>query len=239
MTIKREKLKDHPQHLSWFFYGPSKSGKTTFSSKFPKPLFLVTEPGPFGGLESIRDLNPEFIKISSWSDAVQVLKMFKKKDPDVETIVCSSLTYLSKICMEDILSTVGRERPLIQDWGTNADRVRGWVIKMCELPYTIIFEANDRVLTIEQEDGTSFNYIDPDLPGRMSRDMPAIIDEVFYFYRERYRNKEAKRFEQRAVILTCPDKQKGVNIAGDRTGRLDPLEIADYNMVMKKIRGRE
>jgi len=221
---------------SFLLYGPSKGGKTTFSSCFPKPLFLTTEPGPYGGLLSIRYKNPRFIKINSLADAHDALKQFKTKDPSVETLVCSSLTYLSRIIAHEVAEQYGREYPVPTDYGLIGDKVRNFVIKMCELPYTSIFECNDHIITFATELSAK-GQIEPDLPGRMARDMPAIIDEIFYMYRERVRNKEEKTWEQKVYILTCPDPAKNIAIAGDRSLALETQELADYEQIAAKLKG--
>lgn len=223
-----------PEHWSYLLYGPSKNGKTTFSAQWPKPLFIATEPGSIGGLASIRKLNHPYVKIDNWSEVTPLITKLKRKDPNIETVVWSSLTYLSRLCMVDILKDSNREVPVIHDWMLNADKTRNVVVRACELPYTQIFECNDHIVTIKGP-SRELNQIDPDLPGRLARDMPAIIDEVFYIFRERYRDKEAKEFKQRVMLLTVPDPARGVVIAGDRSTNLDMLEEADYEKLIKKI----
>jgi len=106
---------------------------------------------------------------------------------------------------------------------------------MCELPYTVIFECNDHIVTIKDDDGNEFNQIDPDLPGRLARDVPAIIDEVFYMYRTRVRDKQKAEWVQKAYCLTVPDARKDVAMAGDRSTNLNQIEEANYESIIKRI----
>lgn len=234
--MEYQNLSDEPEpKWSFLLYGPSKSYKTIFSSQFPQVLHILTEPGRMGGLSSVRHSKRPFLKITKWSQAIELLTKLRSKDPNVDTLHVSSLTYLSHICLREIYESYNRERALIQDYGLNHDRVINWVLRMCELPYTLIFECNDRIVTIKDEDGNEFNQIDPDLPGRLARDIPAVIDEVFYMYRKRVRDKEKKEWVQKAIILTVPDARRGVAIAGDRSLNLDQEEEADYESIIKKI----
>jgi len=225
------------EEIKWSFllYGPSKSGKTLFSSTFPKPLHIVTEPGPIGGLTTIRKTGRPFIKITKWSEAIALLSKLKNKDPDIDTIHVSSLTYLGHMCVTEIADGYNRERPLIQDYGLAHDRLLNWMLRLCELPYTPVFECNDHIVKIKDPDGNEFTQIDPDLIGRLARDMPAVIDEVFYMYRVRERDKKAQMWVQKAYVLTVPDPTKGVAIAGDRSTNLDMIEEANYETIINKI----
>lgn len=235
MTVQKQTFDPNEQiRWSYLLYGPSKGGKTTFSAQFPKVLFITAEPGPMGGLASIRKFGHPYIKLHSWDEAFALLPKLKPKDPDVDTLHIS-LTFLSKLCLADVLKDKNRDQAQIQDYGVVGDRIRNFVISVTELPYTPIFECNDHIVVIKTPDGDKYNQIDPDLYGRSARDMPAIIDEVFYVYRERRFDPKKKEFEQGAFFLTCPDPAKGVVIAGDRSTNLDMLEKADYSQIIKKI----
>lgn len=104
-------------------YGPEGIGKTTFASKFPKPLFIDTE-GSTKHLNVARLPNP-----SSWQMLIQEINHVKNNPDICSTLVIDTADWAEQLCLESIIATNGNKRiKSIEDFGYG----KGYVLLMEE-----------------------------------------------------------------------------------------------------------
>lgn len=104
--------------LHTFVYGPIGTGKTTFASTFPNPVFLSA--GNEGGDTTLRFCAPNsIIPISSTADmkeAITYIKNVGKSKHNWRTIVLDSITYYSDLFIQET-TQMGTKAMRTQDWG--------------------------------------------------------------------------------------------------------------------------
>jgi hypothetical protein len=86
-------------------YGPEGIGKTTFASKFPKPLFIDVE-GSTAQLDVARTAKP-----SSWAMLKQVLDEFRRDHMGFETIVIDTADWAERLCVESVCAKGDQKGP--------------------------------------------------------------------------------------------------------------------------------
>ena len=106
MKIISGKIKK-PQKV--VIYGPEGSGKSTFASHFPSPLFVDTE----GGSNHL-DID-RFPRPMSWSELGTDLKEFKANPGNFKTIVIDTADWAETLCMKDICAR--NQKKSIEDFG--------------------------------------------------------------------------------------------------------------------------
>lgn len=89
-------------------YGPEGIGKSTFASKFPRPLFLDTE-----GSTARMDV-PRAPKATSWTMLKQQIDEVKR-DKLCETLIIDTIDWAEQMCVEHILAKY--QKSGIEDFG--------------------------------------------------------------------------------------------------------------------------
>lgn len=89
-------------------YGPEGIGKSTFASKFPKPVFIDTE-GSTKKLDVSR-----FDRPTSWTMLIEQVK-YMKNCKDFNTLVIDTADWAEKLCINHICSTY--QKTGIEDFG--------------------------------------------------------------------------------------------------------------------------
>lgn len=84
------------------FYGSPKIGKSTFSSMFPKPIFLWTERGAAGlKVPKLPKEGPS----SSWLELLKCIGDLLECEHDRETVVLDTLDVAVSLCTKHVLAT--------------------------------------------------------------------------------------------------------------------------------------
>ena len=91
-------------------YGPEGVGKSTLAANFPAPLFIDTE-GSTGNL----DVNSFEDKPTSWSMLLNYIEYVKNNPQVCETLVIDTMDWAERLCVEDVVSTHGKEA--IEEFG--------------------------------------------------------------------------------------------------------------------------
>lgn len=173
--------------FTFMTYGDTRSGKTTFSGTFPRPLVLadITEKG----YEALRDENwnnevtPRFEEgiapivwgIEKESDLAEAIPKIEPmvKAGLVKTIVVSSISFYSDLVFNSILMRQEKTdtRKAYGDLGTHLRNVR---IKIHGLGVNVVWEA----LTKHPETDDPIGR--PMIPGQQADKFAAGVDFIFY-----------------------------------------------------------
>ena len=204
--------------ISALFYGVSGVGKSRLLASFPNILIIVTEEG----MKSTVDLAVDTISPSSWEEILQIIQTLKThvKGTQVEfngklydSIGIDSLTALHTLILKSVLRMNKREMAQLQDWGLAGDRVETVIQAIMSLPVHFGTTALEQ---IDKDEIIGKIYAAPMIPGKLSRKIPALFDEVFQLRLEQKIDGKSER-----VILTQPDS---IYMARDRSGKLAKFE---------------
>ncbi len=218
-------------------YGKSGIGKTVACATAPDPMLILdTE----GGVMSIAEKKKPFIRVKTWDQFRSIISKLTGgtlKDRDgnpfqPKTVVIDSISELQKLNMEWVLETSGREgkQPRIDDWGTNISMIRSAVRHLRDMNVNIILTALDKVEKDEETGEMSYKVA---LQGKISDEIPAFMDFVFYLNAKQRKDAEGNE-ETVRFFVTKADMRY---IAKDRSDKLDRFEKPDFSAMAEKIEG--
>lgn len=163
-------------------YGQAKSGKTSMSAMWPKPLLVAFEKG-YNGLVGVRPVD-----ITSWADFKQVCRQLKK--PEVkevyETVVIDTVAIAYSLCEKYILNREGVQA--IGDigygkgWGMLKDEFETTFRELTQLGYALVFIAHSKTKKTEytDEEGNELDALAPDLPNAAYQIVNRMVDVIGY-----------------------------------------------------------
>lgn len=188
-----------PEYTSWFFYGGTRSGKTTAASTFPRPLFIqpkledsqITLQGmahvDYIFTWGIERTNEILIELEARSAKAQAL-WAKNTDEAIaegdalfpwQTIVVESLTHYCDHLVEEL--TRGSMLDMDQQkWGKLSSHLRNIHARLRSLPVHIVYVALDKRIHNKKGDlvGADFAF-----PGQQSERLPSACGSVVHFER--------------------------------------------------------
>ena len=205
------------KHVKMLLYGASGVGKTVFGSTAPDVLFLDAE----AGMLSVREKNLDRIKVIDFADVYKAFDFLKLGEHKYKTVVIDSLTEIQRKSMDSILKKTNRDKPQIQDWGSNIEQIRKMVRYFRDLPMNVIVIGLDQ--QIEQDDMTGTTKRAPALQGRsLPQEVMGYYDIVGYmFAQERVKQDNSGEKEIVRAIRVQPSQNV---YAKDRSGKL-PIYI--------------
>jgi len=219
--------------------GDSGTGKSLFASSFPTPGFVFD----FGNeIISYRgkDFDYESYDVSAvgWSkfekDFVNVKKLVE--EGKYKTVVVDNLSAMTDLCMEKALQLDPKRSatggPL---WNVHFQLVKnlmeGRLRQMLNLKCNLVFIAH--LDTIHDEQGAVIG-VEPSLTGKLSADVPAYFDEVYYHTTRKEGGKTLW------VVQTVPiGRNHGRSRSSGRERLLPDTVENDYNEIMAYLTGKK
>lgn len=171
MQIKKFKPQDHK--IKAVIYWPSGSGKTTFGSTAPKPVFASSE----NWLLSIAEKSPDYVEIKSLKDLKDFLKDLQKEDHWFQSVVIDSITDINEIIKTEIETRTWRQMQL-QDWGKVAKEIKSILRGFKALPMHTIFIAQEQNVKDEEK----IAKIVPSLNWKAASEIAYYMDIVAYTF---------------------------------------------------------
>ncbi len=164
-------------------YGKTGTGKTTFGSTFPKPLFLDLD----RGMLATRDMECRYIELPRpqdartgntlyvqwWKDIMEATK-FAISDEDSESIIVDSMTWIGEASIGSI--TMGR-KPGFDDWTAHYNKLRDFTFLLKECNKNVLFICHDQV---EKDELTGKVWMLPMIQGQMRGKFGDLFDEFYY-----------------------------------------------------------
>ena len=134
-------------HVSAFFYGKLRTGKTQICASFPKPLFLF--PRNENSDTTVRGLPVTFRKIGSMEEMRQAVEFLQARAQDgtirdwCETVCAESLTHYAEIVSLEL--TNGGRDSMDGRWGKFNQHFTWLRDALFSLPVHRVFTAIDRI----------------------------------------------------------------------------------------------
>lgn len=176
-------------NVTMIIYGDSGVGKTRLCGS----VMDVPEMMPAivldieGGMLSLKHKYPglRVVRIDNFKKLQRAYDgLFEGKHP-WKTVIIDSITETQKFGMYDIMERAVKkdsdrdpDLPGIGEWGKSAEQMRRLIRAFRDLPMNTIFTA------LRQDTKNKFQHTttQPDLPGKLAGQVPALVDEVLYMY---------------------------------------------------------
>lgn len=236
-------------NINMLIFGPYGIGKTLLAGsadevpEMRKVLHIDIEGGTF----TLRHTFPnvDTVRVTDWEELSKVYAELRAGvHKQYRTIIIDSLTEAQAFNMDKILivelqeqidsgEEIKRDEDIanMRQWQKNQSQIKKFIRMYRDLPVSTIFTALDK----DDKDKTTGKVRTlPDLPGKLARQVPAMVDEVFYYFPYKA-EKDGEPVELR-VIQTVATARIA---AKDRSGKMPKLMSGPtmkkiYNTIMDK-----
>jgi len=206
-------------------YGRNKVGKTVFScSSSLKTLIIDCNEK---GYASVRKRpNVEVYEVTRWEDLDPIYWFLRGGKHDYQVIVIDTITMLMSIGIKWVLKDdfdrdMSRD-PLTPDrrvYLKNGEIMKDAIIKFRNLPYHIIFNAQEKTTTDEDEEGNTLIETHPELSPAPRSVLLSATNIVGRIYVSEVEIKGKKVMERRILLGSRPKY-----VSGNRFEELRPIE---------------
>lgn len=166
-------------------YGEKKIGKTSFLSKFPKPHFLMFEPG-YKGLRIHYKLMGEVQTIEAWSNFKEYVEMLCDVDNhSFRTVPIDTVDLCYKACLTYMCKREGMEHP--QDlpygkgWALVSNEFQGEINKLIQSGLGVVFVSHATEKEFKGRTGGKYDKIIPTMPGQANDFISGLADAIIYY----------------------------------------------------------
>ena len=207
--------------IKMLVHGQAGIGKTCLCASLPNPIILSVE----SGLLSLSGMDIAAIEIKNIDDLSEAYDWIAGSDEarKYESVCLDSISEIAEVVLSD---EKGKEKDPRKAYGNLQDIMMDLMRSFRDLPgRNVYFSAKQE--RIQDENGRLL--FGPSMPGqKLGQQMPYLFDEVFCYQMVKDENGVPMR-----MLLTQPD---GINVAKDRSGKLDLWEQPDLGAIINKIR---
>ena len=225
MEIK--KLVEYPDAKAVLIHGQSGSGKTTLAATAPGPILFVDVEGGLTGLSRTDGI--EFAVVRNIQDVRQVYtELVAMKEMKYKTIIIDSMTMIGQWVIDEVKQ--GKEKQLsMGEWGTVVERINALVKAFRDFPLKKDVNLIMTSLTKEEQDEDQI-YKRPDIVGKASSSISALVDAVLYTFTQ------SKDGKIQYKVLT---KDTGKVAAKVRSSALGLVVDADLTNIINILNQKE
>jgi len=206
-------------------YGRNKQGKTVFSCASDLKTLLID--CNERGYDSVRDRkNVVVYELQRWEDLDPIYWYLRSGNHDFEVVVIDTITMLANICMKWVLKE-NAERDMTADvltpdrrsWGKLGEALKETIIRFRNLPMHVIFTAQEKATTSEDDDGGTIQEVHPELSPSPRSTLLSSVGIIGRIYVKEV-EKDEKVTHERRMLLGAHSKF----VAGNRYKELRYVE---------------
>ena len=159
-------------------YGESGSGKTTWASTWPNPVFVVPTIG-LGELQSLSDQDFPVITFESFKEMQEQLnllgKAVLKDDLLCDTLVIDNLTTIQFMLQSDLKETSGKQKLEWDEWGKYTNILNEMLYTMHKAPPNIIWIAQSDVERISEDQALGDIFMSGKSAKKLYKNLPSLL----------------------------------------------------------------
>lgn len=232
--------------INVLIYGESSVGKTTLAGgadavpEMRKVLFVDIEKGDLALRKT--PYRPDVVRISNWTQLMNLhaalLADVGNPDARYKTVVIDSLNEANDLCIKEIMASEPEGEfttPEWKHWNQNQVRMLRMLRLFRDLPMNVIFTSLVKQQVNEKSGATKLL---PDLPGKLAGKVPAIFDNVLYYYMKEFiedKGGEKKKVNKRLLMTTMTPTIIAKNRGSDNLPQIIQVPPTSEAVTMKLI----
>lgn len=233
---------DEDEKLSIVVYAKNKVGKTRFACD-SKLKTLVIDFNERGTITVRKFKNVSVYRVNNWQDVDPIYWLLRSGEHDFEVIVLDTVTSAAAVCMRWVLKDDADrdfnrdpKTPDQRSWGKMGEHIGDMIVKFRNLPYHIVFTAQEKETLTEEEDGTSTSLVHPELSPRPRSVLLSAVSIIGRLYVAETVDEEGNKVYERRMLIGPHEKY----ISGGRFEELKRIERKPtMGKFLKKIFGDE
>lgn len=189
--LQVRKTAGESQFLNMMIYGGSGVGKTLLAGtsamvEAMSPILVIDAEDGTKTLNALPDYGDQIdvVPMTQWKKMQAIYNDLYKGQHPYKTVVIDSGTEVQQLAMNDVLGTSGTVldvgiTPEFKDWYKNTEQIRRMIRAFRDLPMHTIITA----LEMDSQDPrTKLVMKRPAFSNKLSQQIPAFFDTVFYLY---------------------------------------------------------
>jgi len=232
--------------INMLVYGDSSVGKTTLVGgadavpQMRRVLFVDIEKGDL----SLRKTpyRPDVVRVTNWAqlNKIHAALLADVNNPDARyrTVCIDSLNEVQDLCIKEVMANEPEGEfatPEWKHWNQNQVKMLRMLRMFRDLPMNVIFTSLAKEVT---NDKTGKTRLLPDLPGKLAGKVPAIFDNVFYYYMKEFIEEvkgEKKKVNKRILLTTMTPSIIAKNRGSDSLPQTIIVPPVSESVTMKTI----
>jgi phage nucleotide-binding protein len=221
-------------------YGRNKQGKTVFACHSDLKTLLID--CNERGYASVRDrANVTIYELQRWEDLDPIYWYLRGGKHEFQVVVIDTVTMLANICMKWVLKenadrdmTADVLTPDRRSWGKLGEAMKETIIRFRNLPMHVIFTAQEKMTTNEDDDGGTVQEIHPELSPSPRSTLLSAVDIIGRIYVKEVELENDKKRLERRMLLGAHTKF----VSGNRYNELKYVERnPTFGSFIEKING--
>ena len=213
--------------LMILLYGSPKIGKSTFCARFPRGLFLATEPG-------LAHLDTYSIPIRAWGDVLDAIGAIGDDPHKFSPIIIDTADRLWDLACAEVARKAGVDIVGDIGYGRGIERAQGLyknaIMALASLDVGLVFTSHAQAVTLQPPGLEKQTKWAPTLAEKALNIVAPLVDIVLYAASEPAVDKKTGAHVDMRVAHASPSP---LWIAGDRTGRLAPSFPFSFHKFME------
>lgn len=215
-----------PAKLAVLLYGAPKIGKSTFCSRFPRGLFLATEPG-------LSCLDVYSVQISTWADAVAAVEAIEAAPARFSPIIIDTADRLWDLACSAVAKKAGVDVIADVGYGRGYDRAeelfRALIMRIASLRTGIVLTSHACAVTLQPPGSEKITRWAPSLEPKPLAIAEALVDVIMYAHADFTIDRRTGARVETRLAHAAPSP---LWVAGDRTGKLPASMPFSYHAYM-------
>lgn len=184
--LEIQRPQDRQATINGLVYGESSIGKTTLVggcdavAEMRNVLFVDIEKGDLALRKT--EYRPEVVRIASWDELERIYHALFAGGHGYKTVVVDSLDEVNDLSLKTVMEAEGEDQydtPEWKHWNLNQVRMLRMLRAFRDLPMNFLITA---LVKEEKDPKLGITKKLPNLPGKLAAKVPAIFDNVFYYY---------------------------------------------------------